>query len=99
MLLFHATDEAGRRGIEAEGFAVSHQKDSPGAAYLSDARDDPQLASRDGCWVIVDLPDEVAQEYLYTFDDGTVYEGVYRVPWNVLNAYRPFTYEHAEDPA
>lgn len=49
--------------------------------------------SRRDWWVIVDVPDELAERYRHYFDDGTPYLDNYLVPFNVINGCRPFTYQ------
>ena len=97
MLLYHGTDEAGRDGIERQGFARSDLADSPHGSWLVASKDDPQAATR-GTWrVVVDLPDHVAAQYECALDDGSIYAGVYYVPWTVLNEHRPFTFQRVTE--
>ena len=88
MRLYHATDDVGKAGIEAQGFAVSHLPDSVGCSWFYSSTEQPQLASRGGWWVIVKLPGRIAAQYRYEHDPN-----MYCVPWSVINAYRPFEYE------
>jgi hypothetical protein len=94
VLLYHSTDEAGRTGIEANGFALSHNFDSPGMVWLSDSKHNA-LAARLGWWVVVDMPDEVAREYQSYLASGDPHTGNFRMPWEVANTYRPFRFERA----
>jgi hypothetical protein len=92
--LYHATDEAGVLGIMKHGFVVSHLQDSQGSAWLCSTTESTITGSVGHEWiVIVDMPSEVAEKYRYRFDDGTPYLDNYLVPWEVVNAYRPFRYE------
>ncbi|MDQ6854994.1 MAG: hypothetical protein M3046_15115 [Actinomycetota bacterium] len=94
MELYHATDEAGAHGIMKHGFAVSHLADSPKPAWLCSTKESATTGSAEGDWlVIVDMPQEVAEEYRHRFDDGTAYLDNYLIPWDVVNAYVPFRYE------
>jgi hypothetical protein len=97
--LYHSTDDDGRTGIEANGFAVSHNYDSAGMVWFSDSKD-PQrqaLASRVGWWVVVDVPTEVAAKYQSCLTPDEVHTGCFKMPWDVANAYRPFSYERSTD--
>lgn len=89
--LFHVTDRAAADGIMREGFARSDLKDSEQLTWLADKIDDAMATSKaKGVVVIVELPDEIAAQHRYGFKDGTSYFGNYCVPWEVLNAHRPF---------
>ncbi|NNM44512.1 hypothetical protein [Knoellia koreensis] len=93
MRLHHYTNEAGARGIEARGFAVSHVGDSAGRSWFTDGVDSFVATGSREWRVTVEIPDDVAEAYRYRFEDGTPYLGNYLVPWEVVNAYRPFTVE------
>jgi len=92
MLLYHSTDPPGRAGIEGAGFALSHLRDSPGASWFIDSRNPLVPTGRVGWWVIVDLPDDVAEAYREPDDDG-LRSDLFCVPWHVANAHRPFRFE------
>lgn len=89
VMLFHVTDDAGKRGIQKMGFGVSRTPDSPRSAWLRDDQHHPQLTNVVGeWWVIVEVPDDVAEANRYEHDNH-----MFCVPWVVLNAYRPFGYQ------
>jgi hypothetical protein len=56
------------------------------------------LAGQQPEWlVVVELPDEVAEQYRYRFEDGTPYFGNYCIPWEVVNEYRAtFRFDRVE---
>jgi hypothetical protein len=93
--LFHATDQTGRDGIEATGFAVSCTPDAKAASWFGRFKD-PRIAASGNAkkvpffawWVIVDLPDDVVALYL----DPDL-EDIIMIPWVVVNECQPFTYE------
>jgi hypothetical protein len=90
VLLFHVTDTPGRNGIDAVGFAISYTADTPGEAWLTDNRDALTAASANATkaqewWVVVDLPDDVAEAYRWVDD-------LFSIPFEVVNRYRPFTF-------
>lgn len=58
-------------------------------------KDDPLVASR-GWWVIVDMPEEVAEQYRHRFDPVELYDDNDPVPWTVVNRYEPSRYERAD---
>ena len=94
MRLFHATDDEGAQGIRVHGFAKSRVRDSAGCAWLADAREGATTGSADRTWlVIIDMPDEIAEAHRYRFRDGTPYLGNFCMPFEVVNRYRPFTFE------
>jgi hypothetical protein len=95
VILYHSTSEAGKIGIEHEGFARDDRHCPKGSWFHSPKpRPDEVVATwKQDWWVMVELPDDVAALYHHRFDDGTYYDGVYCVPWDVLNQYRPFRYE------
>ena len=43
------------------------------------------------------MPDHVAAQYECALDDGSIYAGVYYVPWTVLNEHRPFTFQRVTE--
>ena len=95
MQLFHATDEAGMTDIRERGFAVSGI-DCPDGSWLAPSR---QLAqsdgSRTGWFVVVEVPDHVADKYRVWVDNET--PAGYCLPWSVLNELRGgFCYESGE---
>jgi hypothetical protein len=93
--LFHGTDNAGARGIEHIGFAVSHVGDSPGQSWLCSHRESVVTGSATLEYlVIVELPDLIAHQY-QSEAGGEPYLDNYVVPWAVLNAHRPFRFEQS----
>jgi len=104
MHLYHSTDDRGRDGIEAHGFAHSGRDDrlsnDHGVTYLVGGRDPCVTANRRVWWVIVNVPDEadVAQYLDPIYADPASADvpedqRIYVVPWSVLNAWAPFTFE------
>jgi hypothetical protein len=100
VVLYHATDAAGVEGIPESGFAHSSLSDSPNANWLSSSREEAEtIAACTGWLVIVEIPSEFAEQHRYRFSDGTPYLDNYRVPWAVLNEYRPFRFARADAAA
>ncbi|WP_454859093.1 hypothetical protein [Promicromonospora soli] len=96
--LYHATTDAGRAGIEADGFAISHVGDSEGQSWFRAWKANDATPGRGTWWVIVTLPDDVAEQHVYPPDaQFDIRLRKYRVPWDVLNAHRPFEYEPKYD--
>ena len=94
VFLFHGTDDEGVQGIQADGFKVSHVRDSAGRAWFADTPEGATTGSADRRWlVIVDLPADIAEIYRYRFDDGEPYLGNFCVPFDVVNAAAPFRFE------
>lgn len=92
MKLYHYTDDDGVAGIRADGFAGSQVPDSRGREWLSA---DPALGpiARGRDWVVVvEIPDDLAEQHRHRFEDGEPYLDNYLVPIEVLNAHRPFDY-------
>ena len=90
MKLCHRTDQAGRDGIEANGF---RQKDPPeGPAWNSPDRGVVWFASsknaaaevcwRAGWWVWTDVPDDNSE---YGLAGGESYPGKYALPIDYVN--------------
>lgn len=100
VLLFHGTDDAGAEGIRLHGFAVSHVGDSQGRSWLTR---DPSWSDTAGTtvtmFVLVEMPDEVANEYRYHFGPNDPHPQDHLVPFEVLNRYRPFTFLPASEVA
>ena len=68
-------------------------RDSAEASWLgSDRRDLETAGTARERVVIVEMPDEIAQRYEH-FVDVIRYLSNYLIPWEVVNAYRPFRYE------
>ncbi|GAA1548416.1 hypothetical protein GCM10009804_00960 [Kribbella hippodromi] len=89
MRLYHRTDEAGKAGIEFEGFAVTAtDKQSVGHSWFAGTKESP-TARGAGWWVIVELPDDVAESHRHD-------QFSYRLPFDLVNQYAPFTYEAFE---
>lgn len=99
MRLYHATYDAGRAGIEAEGFGISHVGDSNGQTWFRAWKANDATPGRPTTWwVIVTLPDDVAGQHVYPPDARLgIRLRKYLVPWDLLNAYRPFEYEPKHD--
>lgn len=96
MRLFHGTDDDGARSIRSDGFARSDVDDSHEQSWFAETRDGAATASRKVRWfVIVNIPDDIAERHRYRFDDGTAYLGNFLIPWRVVNGYQPFTFERA----
>lgn len=97
MELFHATDETGMLGIREYGFAVSDVGDSAGHTWFCSDRADCDTAGTNREWlVIVEMPEPTAAPYRSLLEDGTPYLSCYRIPWAVVNAYRPFRRERLQ---
>ncbi len=77
-----------------DGFAISHVRDSRESVWLCSTKESATTgrANRERL-VIVDMPEEIAEEHRYRFADGTAYLDNYLIPWEIVNAYRPFRYE------
>jgi hypothetical protein len=92
--VWHGTDAEHLTGIRQDGFARSHQGDMPDSVFFSGSDDWPQGARFWGQWIIVDLPADVADTYVYS-DPGTEPRlRVYAFPFAVINQYRDvFQYE------
>jgi hypothetical protein len=89
MRLYHRTDDAGKAGIEHEGFAVTAlDPESVGHSWFAGTKESP-TARGTRWWVIVELPDDVAEAHRYD-------QFNYRLPFAVVNSYAPFTYEPYE---
>jgi len=97
--LYHATSERKARDILVRGFAVSHVRDSPDGSWFSS---DPCSCISDvpdaELFVVVDIPDEIAELHRYILPDGSLYLDNYFVPWTVVNRYRA-TFESFPIPA
>jgi hypothetical protein len=100
MLLYHSTNDTGKAGIEREGFAVATNRLEQGKAWFHPHKRELEAVARHGWWVIVDMLDDVANEYLYKY--GSEGEDTseldrrfpkYHIPFDVVNAYQPFRYE------
>jgi hypothetical protein len=94
MLLYHLTSCAGRRGIEAAGFAPSdkldgHFRERP--FFSTDRQSDVQYVALGEWWVIVDVPDQVLGEVALWMNTHSV-----SVPLDDVNACRPFRFERHE---
>ena len=94
MELLHFTTDEGKLGIEAQGFARSLSADSEGCSWLSPSRDAKAWGRGDDWLVIVEMPAEVAEEYVYRFpEDGAPFRDSFLIPFDVLNAHQPFRFE------
>jgi hypothetical protein len=94
MQLYHATDDAGAQGIRAEGFRVSHVRDSAGCAWFADTREGAATGRAGRDWlVILELPADEAEKYRYRFEDGEAYLGNFCIPFDVVNGGGPFQFE------
>lgn len=91
--LYHSTDNDGKRGIERDGFAVTHGKDYPGCSWFQPSRDRQVTSWRRDWWVIVDIPDEIVEPHRIVYAGGLLDEFNIPVPWDVVNRFRPFTFE------
>ena len=90
MRLCHRTDQAGRDGIEAEGFRQPDPPDGP--AWTSPERERVwfaiskevarQTCWRSGWWVWIEVPDETPEHEL---DNGERYEGNYALSIGFVN--------------
>jgi hypothetical protein len=97
MKLYHATNEAGRRGIGERGFAESHVPDSEGCVWFCSNKDETDSGGVDREWhVVVEVPHDVAMDLEYRFPDGSPYPGNFLIPFDVVNAYTPFVYERID---
>lgn len=96
--LHHSTTEENARSIMREGFAVSHVSDSQGCTWFSSPRDHAFRANIGCWWIIVSIPDAVAERYRGRLPDGTQYLDNFKVPWDVVNSYRAtFRVESPDD--
>jgi hypothetical protein len=92
--LYHATDDKGVAGIRAQGFALSYVRDSGGAAWFAGTREGADTGSANRTWlVVVEVPDEVADAHRYRFEDGSPYLDNFRIPFEIVNIYKPFKFE------
>ena len=88
MRLYHATDKVGALGIRSKGFAVSHLNDSVDASWFSADPNETLTGSHGEEWlVVVDLPDEVAEQYRHRFPDGDPYGSNFLIPRAIVNQY------------
>lgn len=93
MRLFHATSRGNALSIVAIGFNRSDSLESPGANWLASTVQGALATAAAREWlVLVDVPDDVAEEHRYRLEepDGPPHPTSYRLPWNVVNLYRPF---------
>jgi hypothetical protein len=98
VILYHSTHEAGKIGIQTEGFGLSHVEDHPVASWFC-AHQDPVIGDGPGWWVIVEVPDDVAAAHQFNafhfapcrFQLSDV--EFFLIPWDVVNRYRPFRFE------
>lgn len=90
MKLCHRTDQAGRDGIEAEGFKQSNPPigpswDSPdrGIVWFASSKEVAcKTCWRSGWWVWIDVPDDTPEHKL---SDGEPYPGNYALPIDYVN--------------
>jgi len=88
--LYHRTTEGQK--IAEEGFAVCHIPQGGDSVWLCSSEDGTR-AGKGGDWmVIVTLPDDVAERYVYE-REGDRIEGLYEIPQAVINGYMPFELE------
>ena len=98
VILYHSTREAGKVGIQAEGFRLSHIEDHPLASWFC-AHQDPVIGGGPGWWVLVDVPDAVAEAYQFNafhfVPCGFTLSDVefFLIPWDIVNRYQPFRFE------
>lgn len=100
MILFHSTDEAGKIGIEAEGFAKSDHLPSEGKSWFFD-EPSPWTAARRGWFVQVRIPLEVALPFADLRSDLRHVPSRFEIPWQVVNLFQPFAFMREDnlDPA
>jgi hypothetical protein len=91
--LFHETDEDGKRGIEGDGFALSLHPDLSGRASLSSRRSETMSSRGKGWLVVVTMCDDVAEPYRDQHVDGELDRTHFSLPFDVVNACRPFRFE------
>jgi hypothetical protein len=92
--LFHSTDIASAWTICEAGFLGSRVRDSQGKVWLAESMEGAVgSAYATGCFVVVDLPDELAERHRYRFDDGSPYLDAFLVPVETVNSARPFGIE------
>jgi hypothetical protein len=92
--LFHATGEDEKAGIESDGFRVSHVLDCQGHSCFADTREGAVATARARTWlIVVEITDELAEAHRFLLDDDEPYPGVYRLPFEVVNALAPFSFE------
>lgn len=63
MEIYHSTSDAGKEGIEREGFNRSCVDDTPNANWFTRTRDPHVTTAFRDWWVIVDIPEEVVADY------------------------------------
>jgi hypothetical protein len=95
MRLYHATDDVGKAGIEQQGFARSITADTPDRCWFTSSQDHP-LTTRQGWWVVVDIPDEEAETYRHSYSDGRLDPYSFAIPFAAINRHRAsFIFERA----
>lgn len=88
MRLYHVTDEG--PNIVANGFDPTKRRDesiAEGLHWLADSVDGTGSGYGRAHIVSVEVPDEVAEQYRYRFEDGTPYLGNFLFPTDVINRY------------
>jgi hypothetical protein len=97
VILYHVTDDG--PGIVAKGFDPERRRDESiprGFHWLSASLDGTRSGYGRAHLVIVEVPDSVAEQYRYRFDDGQPYLDNYLFPTEVINSYQStFRWEQA----
>lgn len=88
MRLYHRTTREAADAIRSGGFAESWVKDSAGGSWL--AADPADCSTVGDSVVVVELSDDVAEPHRYFLAPGEPYLSCFLVPFDVLNAHRPF---------
>jgi hypothetical protein len=104
MLLYHSTDATAKARIQQEGFTVAHNKKEQGKSWFHTKKGEHRVAAGLGWWVLVEMPDDVADEWLYPYggagEDTTELDRrfpQYHIPFDVVNEHGPFDYEPFSD--
>ena len=92
MRLYHATTIATATQIVREGFTLSRSRDTSGSAWFDlEPERAAWLAVHAECYIVVFMPDSVAEKYRWFLGDDVV--SPFCVPHDVVNNYLPFALE------
>lgn len=104
MKIYHATKntpsatalEVAER-IEREGFRAQFDPNHQAKVVSFCERPLPGWGGWSDAWVVVEVPDHVAAQYRYDFDESLYRAACYAFPQRVINLYRRYATENKED--